>query len=314
MTSLCAVDGDLVSYKASAASETRTIFVTNKETGACKEFDNRTTFKAWLKEHDKSLDNYSIEDVQTPEPIENCLHTVKMMLKGIHEASGCKELKVVVQGEGNFRDDLLLPTKYKSNRSENQRPVHLAEARGYLIGKYKAEKADGWESDDVLASYAYEGFKSKKRIVQATIDKDANQCVGWLYNWQKMKEPVFVSGLGSIDKEGKGFGRKFLYFQCLVGDPSDCYKPTELTTFKYGAASAYRDLGELSTDKECWQKMKELYQLWYPEPFTYTAWNGELVEADWMQMMQLYFDCAHMRRFEGDQLNVETTMVKLGIL
>jgi len=60
--------------------------------------------------------------------------------------------------------------------------------------------------------------------------------------------------------------------------------------------------------------VKELYQLWYPEPFTYTAWNGGLVEADWMQMMQLYFDCAHMRRFEGDQLNVETTMVKLGIL
>lgn len=50
------------------------------------------------------------------------------------------------------------------------------------------------------------------------------------------------------------------------------------------------------------------YKPWeeYPE-----LWK---TEADWMQMMQLYFDCAHMRRFEGDQLNVETTMVKLGIL
>jgi len=175
--SLVVVDGDLISYKASAASETRTILVTNKETGKTKEFANRTAFKDWGKEECKDISLYSIEDAQTPEPLENCLHTGKMMLQGIHEASGCKEMKVVVQGEGNFRDSLLLPTKYKSNRSENQKPIHLTEARNYLLGKYKAEQAHGQESDDVLASYAYEGYKTKQRIVQATIDKDANQCV-----------------------------------------------------------------------------------------------------------------------------------------
>lgn len=311
--SLVVVDGDLVSYKAAAASETRTILVTNNEHGSQKEFANRTEFKAWLRESEKDINDYSIEDIQTPEPLENCLHTVKMMLQGIHEASGCDELKVVVQGEGNFRDNLLLPTKYKSNRSDNQKPIHLAEARGYLLGKYKAEKANGWESDDVLACYAYEGFTTKKRIVQATIDKDANQCVGWLYNWDKMQKPQFISGLGNIDKEGKGFGRKFLYYQILVGDPSDCYKPTELTKAKYGAASAFKDLGELTTDKECWAKMKELYQTWYPEEFVYTAWNGEEVQGSWLQMMQLYSDCAHMRRFEGDRLDVEQTLNKMGI-
>ena len=116
--SLVVVDGDLISYKASAASETRTILVTNKETERTKDFANRTELKAWLKESEKDINDYSIEDVQTPEPLENCLHTVKMMLQGIHEASGCDEMKVVVQGEGNFRDNLLLPTKYKSNRTD----------------------------------------------------------------------------------------------------------------------------------------------------------------------------------------------------
>lgn len=312
--SLVVVDGDLISYKASAASEARTILVTNKENARTEEFANRTAFKEWLKESGKDADSYNIEDVQTPEPLENCLHTIKMMLQNIHEASGCKEMKVVVQGEGNFRDDLLLPTKYKSNRADNQRPVHLIDARNYLLGKYKAEKAFGQESDDVLATYAYEGFKTKQRIVQATIDKDANQCAGWLFNWDKMKEPQFVNGLGSINKDGKGFGRKFLYYQILVGDPSDCYKPTELSKFKYGSASAFKDLGELSTDKECWEKIKELYQTWYPAPFTYTAWNGEEVETDWMGLVQLYTDCAHMRRWEGDRVNVREVMQKMGLV
>lgn len=311
--SLVVVDGDLISYKASAASETRTILVTNKDTGKTKEFANRTAFKDWGKEECKDISMYSIEDVQTPEPLENCLHTVKMMLQGIHEASGCKDMKVVVQGEGNFRDSLLLPTKYKSNRAENQKPIHLTEARNYLLGKYKAEQAHGQESDDVLASYAYEGYKTKQRIVQATIDKDANQCAGWLLNWDKMKEPQFISGLGSITKDGKGFGRKFLYYQMVVGDPSDCYKPTELTKFKYGAASAFKDFGELNTDKECWEKMKKLYQSWYPDDFTYIAWSGEEVEGSWLQMMQLYADCAHMKRFEGDRLDVKNTLDKMGL-
>lgn len=311
--SLVVVDGDLISYKASAASETRTILVTRIANKVQREFSNRTEFKAWLKEMNNNIEDYSIEDVQTPEPLENCLHTVKMMLQGIHEASGCDELKVVVQGEGNFRDNLLLPTKYKSNRTDTKKPIHLAEARGYLLGKYKAEKANGRESDDLLAQYAYEGFTTKKRIVQATIDKDANQCMGWLYNWDKMQKPQFISGLGSFDKEGRGFGRKFLYYQICVGDPSDCYKPTELVKAKYGAASAFKDFGELTTDKECWTKIKELYQTWYPEEFVYTAWNGEEVQGDWLQMMQLYADCAYMKRFETDRLDVEQTLNKLGV-
>jgi hypothetical protein len=311
--SLVVVDGDLISYKASAASETRTILVKNIDNDREVEFANRTAFKAWLKDADKNIKDYLITDIQTPEPLENCLHTVKMMLQGIHEKSGCDEMKVVVQGEGNFRDNLLLPTKYKSNRVDTQRPLHLAEARDYLIGKYKAEKANGRESDDVLAAYAYEGFTTKKRIVQATIDKDANQCMGWLYNWDKMQEPMYISGLGGFNKEGKGYGRKFLYYQICVGDPSDCYKPTELVSAKYGAASAFKDFDQLTTDKECWEKMKELYQGWYPEEFMYTAWNGEEVKGSWLQMMQLYTDCAHMRRFETDRLDVEQTLSKMGI-
>lgn len=316
--SLCVIDGDLIAYKASAASEKRTILVTHGASGRSKSFDNRTVFKGWLANNEKfTLEDFTIEDVQTPEPVENCLHTVKQMLKGIQEASGCSEMKVIVQGDGNFRDDLLLPTKYKSNRSDMIRPIHLAEAKNYLLGKYKAEQSMGRESDDVLSSYAWEGYKAKKKIVQCTIDKDANQCAGWLFNWEKMSAPEFIQGLGELhlDEKGKlrGKGRKWLYVQSTIGDPSDCYKPTELTSARYGEKTAFKDFAELQTDKECWEKMVELYKSWYPDVVEYTAWDGQLMKASYLDVMQMYVDCAHMQRFDGDRLNVKVTLQRLGV-
>jgi len=316
--SLVVIDGDLIGFKASAACENRFIRAVHKTSNRSKEFQHRTAFRDWLKEQEKWEEtDFDIIDERVVDPIENCLHTVKVMVDNIWKASGCSEFKIIVQGEGNFRDDLLLPTKYKSNRTDSIRPLHLKEVQGYLVGKYKAEKANGWESDDVLASYAYEGFKAKKRIVQATVDKDAKQCMGWLYNWDKMQEPKFISGVGELFIDGKnkvdGLGRKWLYLQATIGDPSDCYKPTELAGVKYGEKAAFKDFSELTTDKECWEKMVSLYKSWYPEPITYTAWNGEEVVASYLDLMQTYIDCAHMRRFVGDQLSVRDTLNNLGV-
>lgn len=317
--SLVVIDGDLIGFKASAACEKRFIKAVHKASNRSQDFQHRTAFRDWLKEQDKWEEGeFEIIDDRNVDAIENCLHTVKVMLEGIHKASGCSEMKVVVQGEGNFRDDLLLPTKYKSNRTDMIKPFHLKEVQGYLLRKYKAEKANGWESDDVLASYAYEGFRTKKRIVQATVDKDAKQCMGWLYNWDKMQEPKFISGVGELFIDGKnkvdGFGRKWLYLQATIGDSSDCYKPTELAGVKYGEKAAFKDFSELTTDKECWEKMVSLYKSWYPEPVTYTAWNGTKVTKDYIDLMKMYLSCAHMRRNPYDELDPIEVISKMGII
>jgi len=316
--SLVVLDGDLIGFKASAACEKRFIRAVHKGSNRSKEFQHRTAFRDWLKEQEKWEEtDFDIIDDRIVDPIENCLHTVKVMVDNIWKGSGCSEFKIVVQGEGNFRDGLLLPTKYKSNRTDSIRPLHLKEVQGYLVGKYKAEKANGQESDDVLAAYAYEGFKTKKRIVQATVDKDAKQCMGWLYDWDKMQEPKFISGLGelSLNSKGKvdGYGRKWLYLQSVIGDPSDAYKPTELAGVKYGEKTALKDFSGLQTDKDCWRKMVDLYKSWYPEEAKYTAWNGEEIVASYLDLMQMYLDCAHMRRWVGDQLNVRDTLNRLEI-
>jgi hypothetical protein len=124
--SLCIIDGDLIGFKASAACEIRFVFAIHKDSGRSKQFDNRTAFRSWLKDQDKwQEDDFNVVDDRTVEPIEYCLHTAKKMLEGIHKLSGCKEMKVVVQGEGNFRDDILLPTKYKGSRVDLIKPLHL---------------------------------------------------------------------------------------------------------------------------------------------------------------------------------------------
>lgn len=317
--SLVVIDGDLVGFKAAAACEKRFIRAIHKDSGREKKFQHRTEFKEWLNQNDKwQIDDFDIVDDRDVDPIENCLHTVKVMLKKIQQASGCSELKVVVQGEGNFRDELLLPTKYKSGREDMIRPFHLKEVQQYLIRKHKAELAHGRESDDVLSQYAFEGYKTKRRIVQATTDKDAKQCMGWLYNWDKMDEPRFVSGLGSlfIDSRGKvdGYGRIWLGLQCLIGDPSDSYNPTEIAGIRYGEKSAFKDLSVVKTDKEMWHVMVSKYKEWYPEPVTYTAWNGEEVTKDYLDIMEMYLACAHMRRSETDALVVRDILSKMGIV
>lgn len=318
MKSIVILDGDLISYKAAAASEKRVIKVTNNKSGDVSEYKNRTALKASLEGQDEyTYEDFTIEDIQKISTLNNCFKIIDGMIASIHAQSGCDEVKVVVQGIGNFRDDLLLPSKYKGSRVGTIRPLQLTAAATYLKEKHNAEVANGRESDDVLASYAYTGFKDKIKIVQGTIDKDARQCSGWLLDWDKMKEPEYISGLGAlrIDDKGKlrGEGRKWLYAQITMGDPSDDYKPTELSTATYGEKGVFKDFAELKTDKECWQRIAELYRMWYPEPFIYTAWNGVEVQGTWLQMLQIYTDCAHMQRWEGDRLNVTAALTKMGV-
>lgn len=317
--SVCVIDGDLISFKAAAACETRFINVKHTKSGKVKQFPNRTNFKEWLKENTKwqALD-FTIEDDRTVDPVENCLHTIKVMLDKIHKASKCKKMIVVVQGDGNFRDNIPLPTKYKGGRQDTLRPALLPDARNYLIKKYKAELAHGRESDDVLASYAYKGFKEGKRIVQCTIDKDARQCEGWLFDWEKMEEPEYISGIGDLylDDKGKlkGNGRKWLYYQATVGDPSDSYNPSQIAGKKYGEKTFYKDFATLTTDKECWEKMVEIYKGWYPDTVKFTNWEGNEQECEYYHIMQMYFDCAFMQRWEGDRIQVKDVLEKMGLL
>lgn len=315
---LVVIDGDILAFRCASATEKRSVIATHKENLSELEFDTVTRFKEWAGE---DADQYDLKPIRTPEPIAHTIRAMKQLLGTILEKSKCNSYHIVVSGpsDGNFRKHLPLPTQYKDSRKDAGKPVNLEEAKQYLIDKHNAEVAVG-EADDLIVAYKYQGYRDKKFIVSGSIDKDDAHGPGWMLNWDTMDEPEMVDGFGELylvqqgEKETvKGKGRVFLYYQMLFGDPVDCYKPCELAKVKFGEKSAYKVLKDCKTDKEAVQAVVNTYKKWYPEPIFYTAWDGSRHKKDWMEIWQMYADCAFMRRWDGDRLDVKKLCEKLGV-
>lgn len=310
------LDGDVIAYRAAAANETRSIKVTHKVTGQVTEHAHRTGFKEHIKGHFEP-EEFIIEDVQTPEDIRFALNGVKTTIESLCASCEADEYEVYLSGKTNFRDDLPLPTKYKSNRTDSIRPIQLKECRDYLEKHHEAIRVEHCEADDTLAQRAYEGFKQGTINIVCTIDKDAYGVESWLYNWTKMDKPVRVKGLGSIELDDKkvlrGMGRKWYYAQWTKGDQVDCFKPSEIAGKSFGDVACFKLLNGCKTDKECVEAVYQQYKKWYPGVVTYKCWQGIERTTDAIGLMDLYAACAHMRRFEGDVFDTEKLLKTLGI-
>jgi hypothetical protein len=281
-------------------------------------FKHRTAFKEFMKGLEVPENFFSIEDVQEADEVANAMHTIKVMIENIKTACKADKIEVYLSGKNNFRDNLPLPSKYKSNRKDTVRPLLLDDLRLYLINIYKAKIINNEEVDDVLCHRMYEGFKSGQKIIGVTQDKDARGSQGWLYNPEKMVKPEYIDGLGELylneKGEVKGQGRKWGYLQWLIGDSTDGYKPTEICGARYGEKSAYKLLHELTTDKECIKAVYDQYKKWYPDEVKYTSWDGREIVTDVIGIMQMYMDCYRMRRWENDEVDVRALLKKLEII
>lgn len=316
MTTTLVIDGDIVAFRCAAANETRSIKATHKTTGMVTTYPHRTAMKEQIKGAFE-LEEFDIEDVQTPEDIKNAFHGINTSIAALCKTCEADYYEVYLSGKDNFRLDLPLPTRYKSNRDDGLRPLQLKECKEFLIKHHEGIVVDGEEADDALSRRCYEGVKAKKKVIQSTLDKDANSNEGWLYNWIKMEEPLLVSGLGSLELDEKnklrGISRKWFYAQWVMGDPVDCFKPSEIAGKKFGDVSVYKLLADCTTDKECIEAVYGQYKKWYPKPVTYTAWDGTEHTKDAVELMDLYAACAHMRRFEGDVFDTKKLLDKLKI-
>lgn len=325
---LVVIDGDILAYRCAAANEKRSVKAVHNETAEMLTFDTATNFKEWAGEDAK---DYTLTPHQEAEPISYALHAMKQVIERIVDACNVDGYHIVVSGKDNFRLELPLPTRYKDNRKENIKPLQLQECRDYLISRHSAEISEGVEADDVLVAYAVQGYKNGEYIVQASLDKDAKHGPGWLYDWTTMEKPELIEGFGELtctlretgkkkangdpvtEKIIKGKGRAFLWYQILYGDAIDAYKPCELAKVKFGEVGAYDLLKNATNDREAVQVLVDKYKLWYPEPVTYRCWKGDLHTKDWLDIMQMYADCAFMRRWEGDRLDMKKLIDKLGV-
>jgi hypothetical protein len=204
--SVALIDGDIPVYSVGFASDTRTYRTTD---------DAEFTYKKEAVEHCEKLDLPidKITVTYTPEPLENCLHSVKVLLAGILAGSGCDESVIYLTGSGNFRHDLDMPVVYKGNRKDSRRPIWYDEIRQYLIEVHGAIVVDGQEADDALGIAQTYARETGKDTVICTIDKDLDMIEGMHYNWNKPE-----LGIYHIDRD-EGL-RKF-YTQLLTGDRTD---------------------------------------------------------------------------------------------
>lgn len=303
------IDGDLIAYRNAAAFEKRKVKVTHVPSGRTKEFGTRTEFKESLTKKNFTFvpEDYSYEDIQIPLPFENVKKVIDKTLARMRTDTWADRTEMYLGADNStFRMYLPLPSPYKDNRSNQNKPLMLREAQQYLIKEHNAKVVkDSLETDDVVTIRAYEELAKGNTPIIATIDKDAYQSQGvCIYNWSEEEPKVItIDELGSLRQHKpayKGDGIKFLAYQVLAGDPTDTYKPYELSTIPYGPAKAFKALNDCKTEKEVLLAVIKEYKRMYPKPFRYTSHHGAEVIADWGLMLSIYWQCAYMMRSYDD--------------
>lgn len=312
------VDVDFIKYAVAGAGEKRDILVTHKTTGNTKVFKNRTEFYGrgkkkdggWLGERNAgrtspfTLDEFEIIDRQHPDPVENVLHSAKMMFQRCVASTGASTYKGYIGKGDSFRVARSTILKYKGNREEMLRPVHMAAVEEYLLNRFNIEVVTELEADDQCVIDCYGNDN-----ILVGVDKDYYGCPVKFLNIDRPDEGVIDCdqfGKLYIDAKGKvrGYGRMFFYFQVANGDSSDHYCANSASPVPWADKSAYNALKDATTDLEAWRAIVDVYKKLYPEPNTVVGWRGEEITVDWLYALSENFDMARMLRWEGDKLDV----------
>jgi hypothetical protein len=320
-------DYDYIKYTIGSVSEKRTITATHKTTGTTKSFKTRSEFyghyikKAggWLAEYNKGretpflVDEFSIEDVQTPEPVEFALNMVKSHINGVLSKLDMSSHYGYIGKGDSWRVGASTILKYKGSRSSALRPIHLDAIEDYLVRHHDATEIRELEADDKVVM----DCTADQSLTLVGVDKDYRGCNLTLFNPDKMGEPEKISGFGKLyigsDKQVRGEGRIFLYHQILSGDSSDEYCANSASDVKWADKSSYAVLSKCSDDKQALQGVVDAYKTLYPTPRKIVGWRGDEIEVDAMYVLQENWTMAHMLRKENDYIVVKDLLSKLNI-
>lgn len=329
MAKLTAIlDLDWCKYTAASAGEKRSIKAVHNTTGDEFEFATRTEMfgrkkskdEGWLGEFNQKngkdwlYTDFTITDIQTPEPIENVLHTAKSMVESALYNLGTTKYKAFVGKGESFRVERSTLLKYKGNRTDTIKALYLNDVSDYLAKKYNAEIVTGIENDDRVVMEAY---KQPNNVVVG-VDKDFYGCPVRFFNANRVDEGI-INGdcFGKLWRNDKGdvrgFGRMFCYFQTCSNDTSDNYAANCFSDLKWADVSAYNALCESTNDKEAWQNIKGVFQKLYPVRKVVTGWRGDEILIDWQYVLNECFDMARMLRFDGDKVIATDVLDKLKI-
>ena len=136
------IDMDIISYRAAAVSEVRTIEVLHKASGKSKNFKTRTEFKKFLKDNniEYSPEFYEIQDVQQAKPVSHALQIVKSQVNKLKsELEATDVYGFIGKGGTNFRLNLELP---KLIEQRQKLALDLEKATEEANSKSKSSKSD----------------------------------------------------------------------------------------------------------------------------------------------------------------------------
>lgn len=208
------VDGDVVRYRCGFAAQ-KTRYAVAVDPGdpaegrdAAQIFENAKEANAFMKEHD--IPRSARTSFAEVEPVENALHSVKIMMQRIQEKYPDAELEVYFScpTPDNWRTQIY--SQYKANRPD-RRPEHDAAIREYMESRYDVRREPDLEADDAISIRARALTSAGDTPIVATIDKDMDQIPGLHYNFVKDEEY-------DIDPE---YGDFILQIQCIAGDSTD---------------------------------------------------------------------------------------------
>lgn len=321
-------DLDFIKYAAASVGEKREVKVVNRKSGRewlCK---NRTEFYGGnkkggilerLNENKKEEavlkhTDFDYFDIQTPEPIQNILHTANCMIDSCLESAGAGVVDFYIGSGDSFRVGLSTLLEYKGNRKNVLKPVLLDEVNDYLVRKYSANIVEGYEVDDVVVMESY----GKHNHFIVGVDKDYYGTGSRFLNTNKLSESIVdTSGVGKLYLDNgkvRGYGTAFKMFQACSGDSSDNYKANCCSSVKWGEMSAYNVLKDCKTYRDLFEKGAGIFKHLYSSRKEVVGWKGETLTIDWLYVFQELFNMAHLHRKQDDYVNVESVLKNLDLL
>jgi len=205
------VDGDIIVFRAGFACEKTAYFL--EHNGVPMRFQYKKELDSYMVENDLVGHPYE-KDVEL-EPVQNALHTTKLMIENIKDAIGVSddELVICVSGPNNFRNSVATIKPYKGNRDKAHRPTHEAMIKEYLTTEWGSRVSDNQEADDDMgqAQWAEWVAGNEEESIIVSLDKDLMMIPGLHYNFVK-SEMTMVS-LQNADRN--------FWAQMLMGDSTD---------------------------------------------------------------------------------------------
>lgn len=311
------VDGDIIAYSSAFACQESFVLAVKRETNESYEFGNKTLAKNKLGERFEEFEIVELARTATEEAL---FTTIRSQIESYKKRFKTSRVEIYVNGQTNFRYVVPLPTRYKSNRG-SAKPQLLSRAQAILRDHFNAISVDGIEADDAVSMRQHELNKEGVDNIVITVDKDAMQCEGKVFNPRNLRLTT-VDKFGSLRLKNSDSGKKlvgtglvWLLAQIIMGDKVDGYLPSDLHGKRVGPVATYKYLAGATGVNDAWKRAFNAYKdLFGGGDLTWTDHYGVVNTGSYLDIMQMYATCAFMLR-NGNHIDIHKiyAMVENGI-